>query len=56
MTLQDITAQFEAQSGNFPSIGKSIKFQMAFLNGKKIPLILSRLKSHHLMKVPFLSI
>lgn len=26
MTLQDITAQFEAQSGNFPSIGKSIKF------------------------------
>lgn len=27
MTLQDITAQFEAQSGNFPSIGKSIKFQ-----------------------------
>jgi len=27
MTLQEITAQFESQSGNFPSIGKSIKFQ-----------------------------
>jgi len=27
MTLQDILSQFEAQAGNYPSIGKTIKFK-----------------------------